>query len=79
MSGLEGFALGAAPLAGGVLLGGMAGKGTDLRAVIKSDLDLPAFPDYAVAVDKPAAGTAEATKVAGHLPARPQRSYPAGE
>ena len=40
MSGLEGFALGAAPLAGGVLLGGMAGKGTDLRAVIKSDLDL---------------------------------------
>ena len=40
MSGLEGFALGAAPLAGGVLLGGMAGKGTDLRAVIKSELDL---------------------------------------
>ena len=41
MSGLEGFALGAAPLAGGVLLGGMAGKGRpDLRAVIKSDLDL---------------------------------------
>ena len=42
MSGLEGFALGAAPLAGGVLLGGMAGKGSvpDLRAVIKSDLDL---------------------------------------
>ena len=29
------------------------------------DLDLPAFPDYAVAVDKPAAGTAEATKVLG--------------
>ena len=40
MSGLEGFALGAAPLAGGALLGGMAGKGTDLRAVIKSELDL---------------------------------------
>ena len=42
MSGLEGFALGAAPLAGGVLLGGMAGKGStpDLRAVIKSELDL---------------------------------------
>jgi hypothetical protein len=40
LSGLEGFALGAAPLAGGVLLGGMAGKGTDLRAVIKSELDL---------------------------------------
>jgi len=40
MSGLERFALGAAPLAGGALLGGMAGKGTDLRAVIKSELDL---------------------------------------
>ena len=42
MSGLEGLALGAAPLAGGVLLGGMASKGSvpDLRAVIKSDLDL---------------------------------------
>src|SRR4029079_18406981 len=40
MSGLEGFALGAAPLAGGALLGGMAGKGTDLRAVITSELDL---------------------------------------
>ena len=42
MSGLGAFALGAAPLAGGVLLGGMAGKGStpDLRAVIKSELDL---------------------------------------
>jgi len=42
MSGLEGFALGAAPLAGGVLLGGMAGKGStpELRAVINSELDL---------------------------------------
>ncbi|HEX2284317.1 MAG TPA: phosphoketolase family protein [Mycobacterium sp.] len=29
------------------------------------DLDLPAFQDYAVAVDKPASGTAEATKVLG--------------
>jgi xylulose-5-phosphate/fructose-6-phosphate phosphoketolase len=29
------------------------------------DLDLPAFPDYAVAVDKPATETAEATKVLG--------------
>ena len=29
------------------------------------DLDLPAFPDYAVAVDKPATQTAEATKVLG--------------
>ena len=29
------------------------------------DLDLPTFPDYAVAVDKPATDTAEATKVLG--------------
>jgi xylulose-5-phosphate/fructose-6-phosphate phosphoketolase len=29
------------------------------------DLDLPPFPDYAVAVEKPATGTAEATKVLG--------------
>ncbi|MGH3674543.1 MAG: phosphoketolase family protein [Mycobacterium sp.] len=29
------------------------------------DLDLPAFPDYAVTVDKPATDTAEATKVLG--------------
>ncbi len=29
------------------------------------DLDLPAFPDYAVAVDKPATQTSEATKVLG--------------
>ena len=29
------------------------------------DLDLPPFPDYAVAVDKPATETAEATKVLG--------------
>ena len=29
------------------------------------DLDLPDFPDYAVAVDKPATGTAEATRVLG--------------
>jgi hypothetical protein len=44
MVGLEGLALGAAPLVGGVLLGGMADKGRpsgpDLRAVIKSELDL---------------------------------------
>ena len=44
MSGLGAFALGAAPLAGGLLVGGMAGKGgpsaPDLRAVIKSELDL---------------------------------------
>ena len=44
MSGLGAFALGAAPLAGGLLVGGMAGKGgpsaPDLRAVIKSEMDL---------------------------------------
>jgi hypothetical protein len=44
MAGLGAFALGAAPLAGGLLVGGMAGKGgpsaPDLRAVIKSELDL---------------------------------------
>jgi len=44
MSGLGAFALGAAPLAGGVILGGLAGKGTanvgDLRGVIKLELDL---------------------------------------
>src|SRR5918995_261712 len=31
------------------------------------DLDLPDFTDYAVAVDKPASGTAEATRVLGTL------------
>ena len=44
MSGLGAFALGAAPLAGGLLVGGMAGSGgpnaPDLRAFIKSELDL---------------------------------------
>src|SRR4051812_45615497 len=44
MSGLGAFALGAAPLAGGLLVGGMAGRGgpsaPDLRASIKSELDL---------------------------------------
>jgi hypothetical protein len=44
MSGLGAFALGAAPLAGGLLVGGMAGKGRpsvpDLRASIKSELEL---------------------------------------
>src|ERR1700674_1442387 len=44
MVGLGALALGAAPLAGGVLLGGMAGKSQpnvpDLRAVIKSELEL---------------------------------------
>jgi hypothetical protein len=44
VSGLGALALGAAPLAGGVMLGGMAGQGRpsvpDLRAVIKSELDL---------------------------------------
>ena len=33
--------------------------------LLLQDLDLPAFPDYAVAVDKPATQTAEATKVLG--------------
>ena len=44
MSGLAVFALGAAPLAGGLLVGGMAGRGgpsaPDLRAIIKSEIDL---------------------------------------
>ena len=44
MSGLGAFALGAAPLAGGLLVGGMAGSGgpsaPDLRAIIKSEIDL---------------------------------------
>jgi hypothetical protein len=44
MADLGGLALGAAPLAGGVLLGGMAGKSgsnaPDLRAVIISELEL---------------------------------------
>jgi hypothetical protein len=44
MAGLGALALGAAPLAGGVLLGGMAGKSSpnvpDLRAVINSELEL---------------------------------------
>ena len=44
MAGLGAFALGAAPLAGGVLLGGMAGKSQpnvpDLRAVVLSELEL---------------------------------------
>jgi hypothetical protein len=44
MVGLGALALGAAPLAGGVLLGGMAGKSQpnvpDLRAVIRSEMEL---------------------------------------
>ena len=44
MVGLEGLALGAVPLVGGLLVGGMAGKGgpsaPDLRAIIKSEMDL---------------------------------------
>jgi hypothetical protein len=44
MAGLGTLALGAAPLAGGLLVGGMAGRGgpsaPDLRAIIKSELDL---------------------------------------
>jgi hypothetical protein len=44
MVGLGALAVGAAPLAGGVLLGGLAGRSQpnvpDLRAVIKSELEL---------------------------------------
>ena len=44
MSGLGALALGAAPLAGGLLVGGMAGRGgpsaPDLRAFIESEMDL---------------------------------------
>lgn len=42
MPGLAEIALGAAPIAGGALLGAVAGnlKGPDVRAVIKTDLDL---------------------------------------
>jgi len=44
MVGLGALAVGAAPLAGGVLLGGIAGKSKpnvpDLRAIIKSELEL---------------------------------------
>jgi hypothetical protein len=44
MSGLGAFALGAAPLAGGLLVGGLAGTGgpsaPDLRASINSEMDL---------------------------------------
>src|ERR1700757_3236906 len=44
MVGLGALAAGAAPLAGGVLLGGMAGRGgpggPDLRAVIRSEMEL---------------------------------------
>jgi hypothetical protein len=44
MSGLGALALGAAPLAGGIMLGGLAGKSKpgapDLRGVIRSELEL---------------------------------------
>ena len=54
MTGLGALAVGAAPLAGGLLLGGVAGKGNssvaDLRAVITSELDLlQRIPDDDVA------------------------------
>ena len=60
----------------GVLRPEIAGAGTDRAArmsanphanggLLLRDLDLPEFPDYAVAVDKPAAETAEATRVLG--------------
>ncbi len=43
MSGLGEFAIGAAPIFGGLLLGSQAGKTTtkiDLRGIIKEELDL---------------------------------------
>ncbi len=42
MAGIADVALGAAPIAGGAMLGALAGtlKGPDYRALIKSDLDL---------------------------------------
>ena len=42
MSGIADLALGAAPIAGGALLGSLAGtfKGPDFRALIKSDIEL---------------------------------------
>ena len=54
MTRLGALAVGAAPLAGGLLLGGVAGKGNssvaDLRAVIASELDLlQRIPDDDVA------------------------------
>jgi len=42
MTGLDNFALGAAPIAGGALLGSLVGtfKGPDYRELIKSDIDI---------------------------------------
>ncbi|MGV0992856.1 MAG: hypothetical protein ACOYBX_03360 [Mycobacterium sp.] len=42
MTGIADLALGAAPIAGGALLGSLAGafKGPDFRAIIKSDIEL---------------------------------------
>lgn len=42
MAGIADIALGAAPIAGGALLGSLAGavKGPDFRAIIKSDIEL---------------------------------------
>ena len=40
------------------------------------DLDLPPFPDYAVAVDKPATGNRRGHQGAGHVPARRDRPQP---
>ena len=42
MAGIGDLALGAAPIAGGALLGSLAGafKGPDFRAIIKSDIEL---------------------------------------
>ena len=53
MAGFGDMALGAAPVAGGAMLGALAGtiKGPDFRAIIKSDIELLAsLPEYSVEV-----------------------------
>ena len=53
MTGIADLALGAAPIAGGALLGSLAGafKGPDFRAIIKSDIELlDSLPEDSTAV-----------------------------
>lgn len=55
MPGIADLALGAAPIAGGALLGSLAGmfKGPDFRAIIKSDVELlKSLPEDSVEVRK---------------------------
>lgn len=55
MAGIADLALGAAPIAGGALLGSLAGmfKGPDFRAIIKSDVELlKSLPEDSVEVRK---------------------------